>query len=73
MEGMDKVDAKQQEEITALQKTDIKHDRDFLWNRILLIGVILGLLANFVYLMESVRKTDPFNCPHAQCEHHRSR
>ena len=51
---MDEVDRKQQEEINALQKKDVFHDRDLWWMKIVGLVIVMWTLVSTYLVMESM-------------------
>lgn len=69
---MDSIDQAQQQEIEKLKRKDVSHDTYFSlvkWGGLI---VVMGAIAMFAFVMETLSKTGPYNCPHTDCVHHKS-
>ena len=71
MGAMDEIDQKQQSEIEALNRKDVSHDKELIYLRVLGVLIVLFAVMIFAMAMETIQKNGPYNCPHAECVHHR--
>jgi len=69
---MDEVDRKQQEEIHALQKRDVRHDRELHWFKVIGFLIVTWTIVSTVVVLEAMRIRGPYMCPHPDCVHNRS-
>ena len=71
MSDMDEVDRQQQNELESLKRIDIRHDKEIIVFKVLGTVIVLAVIAMFTLTMETVSKSQPYNCPHLDCVHHR--
>lgn len=67
---MDEVDSKQQEEIEALKRVDVKHDSRMDTFKWVTAGILIFFTMMFAVTMMTLEKASAYSCPHKECPHY---